>query len=61
MQGVKKFTPIHSFMEITECASAKYGSKDAEGGTDAIQEWDKRQNIGERSSRIMVVPGLESN
>ena len=25
-----------------------------EGGTDAIQEWDIRQDISERNSRVMV-------
>lgn len=54
MQGVKKFTSNTLFHgKLQNVLQQNMGVK-TEGGTDAIQEWDKRQNIGERSSRIMV-------
>lgn len=54
MQGVKKFTSNTLFHgKLQNVLQQNMGVK-TEGGTDAIQEWDKRQDIGERSSRIMV-------
>ena len=54
MQGVKKFTSNTLFHgKLQNVLQQNMGVK-TEGETDAIQEWDKRQDIGERSSRIMV-------
>ena len=54
MQGIKKFTSnTLSHGKLQNVLQQNMGVK-TEEGTDAIQEWDIRQGIGERSSRIMV-------
>lgn len=54
MQGTKKFSSnTLSHGKLQNVLQQNMGIK-TEEGTDAIQEWDIRQDIGERSSRIMV-------
>ena len=54
MQGIEKFTSDTLFHgKLQNVLQQNMGVK-TEGGTDVIQEWDIRQDISERNSRIMV-------